>query len=513
MQPPIIQDTTWKREVEQFTSSFGTPHQVDTHNNETHELNEDITEEDINIHIKHSNSYKSPGTDNIYMMQLQHLPQAAIKKLSDIYNAILKTGHFPQHFKTARIIMLPKVGKNKSDTKNYRPISLTNTLGKIIEKIIKYRLQNHLEDNNFFSNSQHGFRAGKSTTDQLVKFIQHIYDGFNTRSTKRTVAILLDVEKAFDTVWHQGLIYKIAQTQIIPNTYTNLISNYLKNRQLLVQIKGQNSNTFTPLAGVPQGAILSPLIFNIYVNDMNNIINRPYQHIHQFADDTCLFTQHISTERANNYAQELVNNMVDWCKKWGIKINPNKTQLILFQPTPKRKQLEKIHIQINGTNIQHTPTVKLLGLTLQRSGKLYHNCLLTKKKITQKLNSFKYLAGTRKHLTQKQIINLYKAVVRPNIEYIAPLHSLYSTRQIHMFQQTQNVALRLAAGAHRYISNDIILESTYEHVKILQIKDRLKLLTMNYINKTDDPDILDIIEQQRQKTNERYKSPLFLALH
>ena len=193
---------------------------------------------------------------------------------------------------------------------------------KLFERVIEKRLRKHLEDNGFFSKYQSGFKKSKSTNDNLFRLSQTIMESLNRGEL--VIAAFLDVEKAFDNVWHNGLSYKIYELDV-PTKLCRWLSDFLVGRVIQVKIKSFLSRKVYPRAGVPQGSNLSPLLFLIYVNDMPNPIHHQTNKS-QFADDASQWAVSKDIDLAAEYLQRDLEKLERWCAKWRIKLNPEKTK-------------------------------------------------------------------------------------------------------------------------------------------------------------------------------------------
>ena len=222
----------------------------------------------------------SPGKSGINKKILTHLPDNAIKRLTNIYNNTLSAGYFPDKWKQAILRLIPKEGKSPHTPQNYRPISLLEVPGKILERVVNTRLKIHLENNNMYNPNQFGFRNHRGTTHALAIVSEKIAQlkGDNGQCQ----VILRDVTKAFDQVWHCGLMYKIQQL-LLPTTIEKFLCDFLSDRTASVKIKKKYVGPpFNLNCGVPQGSVLSPTLYTIFTNDMENSI----RHVNiSYADD------------------------------------------------------------------------------------------------------------------------------------------------------------------------------------------------------------------------------------
>ena len=255
--------------------------------------------------------------------------------------------------------MLIKPDKPPSQTASCQPISLLSAIMKLFEWVIEKHLRKHLEDNGFFSKYQSGFRKSKSTNDHLFRLSQTIMESFNRG--EHVTAAFLDVEKAFDNVWHNRLRYKIYQLDL-PTKLCRWPSDLLVGRVILqVKIEGFLSPKVYPKADVPQGSNLSPLLFLIYVND----IPHPSHHQtdkSQFADDASQWAVSKNIGLAAEYLQRDLDKLARWCAKWRIKLNPEKTKVIIFSKSRFAIRAEPA-LSLYGDLLSYYPQIRFLGIT------------------------------------------------------------------------------------------------------------------------------------------------------
>ena len=224
-----------------------------------------ITHNELESALQSLKPKQAPSPDGVTNELLIHLGPEAKKKLLQIYNASWKHGIVPQEWKKAILIPIHKPGKPKNSPSSYRPISLTSCLCKLLERILNSRLMWFMEKERKFDDEQAGFRPCRSTEDQVTYLTQLIEEGFQAK--KQTVVVWVDLEKAFDRVWTKGLLLKLLKTNITHKMY-NWIKQYIHNRKAKVCLKGKYSRTASFKQGVPQGGVLSPSLFLIFLNDL-----------------------------------------------------------------------------------------------------------------------------------------------------------------------------------------------------------------------------------------------------
>ncbi|GFW60001.1 RNA-directed DNA polymerase from mobile element jockey [Trichonephila clavipes] len=261
---------------------------------------------------------------------------------------------FPIAWKTATVIPILKPGKDPTQAESFRPIALLSILGKVAEKIILNRLYHHVETNNILIPEQHGFRPDLSTTHQLLRVMETIKSGLKNK--KSTGAVFLDIQKAFDHVWREGLIFKLIKYDF-PSPLIKLISSYLADRDFSVSINDTYSSHRPTEAGVEQGTLISPLLFNIYVNDIPTHNNTT---LCMFADDTAILASHTEPKLVARAINRHLLVVEDWFSKWKIALNVAKTEAVFFT-----RKTRLIHPDIlHNEKIPWSQNTKYLGVTL-----------------------------------------------------------------------------------------------------------------------------------------------------
>ena len=248
-----------------------------------HETLTPITTGEIKAYLKKCKSSSAPGLDGIRYGVLKQANDKVYEALAKICNGCMATGYYPKLWKKAEGIMIPKPGKDGKMPGNYRPISLLSCMGKLFEKTLAGRIRNFLEKEKFFNKWQNGFRSKRIAMEHVFRLVEETQLGF-TKKWKGG-AIFIDVEKAFDSVWHDGLRYKLMNGSL-PRKMVRLISSFLSDRT--INCCNNCSEEVTLNAGTPQGSVLSPLLFIIYVNDIPDMSSLNVR-LSQFADDMVIW--------------------------------------------------------------------------------------------------------------------------------------------------------------------------------------------------------------------------------
>lgn len=380
---------------------------------------------------------KAPGVDDIPNILLKNLPMGSIESIREIFNACIMLNYWPSSFKVAKVIPIPKPGKDCGKSTNYRPISLLNTLGKLFEKIINVRLMAFAEEHSIINGEQFGFRPQHSTSHQILRVTRHIRRNWALR--KSTGMVLFDIEKAFDSVWHDGLVYKLKKFGF-PDYLCAMIREFTANRSFRVHVLDDQSDPRQIPAGVPQGSILSPGLYSIYVSDLRV---DPKSETACYADDTAVYASANQTGAICRRLQKSLIRIENFFDKWKIKINPTKTQAVIFPYDGRRRRNPTTQLTLNGIQIPFANSAKYLGVTLDRRLRFGPHIGEIRTKATKCMAALYPLIGRRSFLSVKNKLLIYRAVIRPVLTYASPIWCTSAVSNRKQLQVIQNKCLKM----------------------------------------------------------------------
>ena len=340
-------------------------------------------------------------------------------------------------------------------TTSYRPISLLSAMMKLFEWVIKERLRKHLEDNGFFSKYQSGFGKSKSTNNHPFRLSHTIMESFNRG--EHVTAAFLGVEKALDNVWHNQFRYKMYQLDLLTKL-CRWLSDFLVGRVIQVKTEGFLFRKVYPKAGVPQGSNLSPLPFLIYVNDMQNPSHHQ-THKLQFADDAGQWAVSKNIDLAVEHLQRDLDKLARWCAKWRIKLNPEKTKVIIFSKSRFAIRAEPA-LSLYGDLLSYYPQIKFLGITFDNRMTFTKHFEEILERCNQKFHRLRILVNKKWGPSPETILQIYKQCVRPIFEYGIGSTITVSESLINKIQRVQNSFIRLALRVPKYVSAPLIHEAS-----------------------------------------------------
>ena len=373
-----------------------------------------------------------------------------------------ETGTYPHNLKIAKV---NPIFKNKGDPlqfENYRPISLLSNINKIFEKLVYKRLYSFLNKYNCIYDLQFGFRAKHSTNYALISLTELVREALD--SGKFACGIFVDLQKAFDTVDHEILLKKLDYYGI-RGLANGWFRSYLTDRHQFTSINGYDSNQNLMKYGVPQGSVLGPLLFLIYINDLNKAIH--FSVVHHFADDTNLLVSNRSIKTIQKQINIDLKALCKWLRANKISLNASKTELLLFRH-PNKKINFDLKIKLNGKKLIPSSYVKYLGI--------YIDCHLNWKyhvnELSAKLSRANgMLAKIRYYVSHQTLTMIYHGIFSSILIYGCQIWG-QANQPVNTLGRIQNKALRIINFVHPKSPINIL----YHECKVLKLEDNIKLL-------------------------------------
>ena len=381
--------------------------------------------------IKNINITKSSSIEGLSSKILKLAFGYTKDQMVHMFNCSLDSGKIPKVWKNAMVIPIHK-GGDKRKVNNLRPISLLPLPGKMLERIIHTQLSNFLENNNLLSNFQFGYRKNCSTIEAIGILTDDILGQRNVAIN--TMATFFDLKKAFDTVDHSILLKKLSLMGI-KDKFLNWILNYLSDRTQLTFVNGVSSNRVEINCGVPQGSILGPLLFLVYINDIEKICD--HSKILLFADDTVLYTSNRDDVVAMKNMQIDVDNLVAWCRKNKLTVNTDKTKFMGFG---NKKSFKNAKLFIGTSPLKKVPVYKYLGVHLD--SKLNYECFMKNQMRTVAFRTYQ-LTKLKRFLSSECLLRIYKAYILPILDYGDILYHTANVKYPNKLQRSQNKALKI----------------------------------------------------------------------
>ena len=391
-----------------------------------------LTEAEVYNELSSLNPYKAPGPDSVHPNLLKNCASSLAHPLFLLYTQSLNSGTIPEEWKKANIMPIFKKG-SKVKANNYRPISLTSSLVKILESIIRTKIMEYLTDNNIVTHYQHGFVTKKSCFTNLLETFEDwtaaVDQGYGVD------VVYLDYSKAFDSVPHLRLIEKLKGYGIGGNLL-NWMKSFLHGRFQRVVLNGIESQWLEVTSGVPQGSVLGPLLFVLYINDIAENIKCK---LGIFADDTKIYSIINSVSNVEDLQCDL-DNMQEWCETWLLNLNLDKCKVMHIGRT--LNSTYKMNISNTCIDLCEVESEKDLGLWVTSSLKPSLHCVKAAAKATKILGMLK---RTFPVMSKELFLFLYRIYVRPQLEYCVQLWSPYLARDIDAIEKVQRRATKLVS--------------------------------------------------------------------
>ena len=435
------------------------------------------TTEEITKLINSLPNKHSAGVDGISSVLLKHINAFIAPALSIAINQSLHSGIFPSHLKIAKVIPLFKNKGSPNDFGNYRPISLLNVISKIYERAVYNQIYEYFVLNNLFFSSQYGFRTKHSTEDAAIELIDNIHEHLDRDPYDQVLAVFLDLSKAFDTIDYKILFRKLEHYGI-QGAALKWIESYLFDRKQFVQLDDIKSDLLSMEVGVPQGSVLGPLLFIIYINDAR-MTTTALNFIH-FADDTNLARNMNffigNNQLTNNQVERRINaelqKVYDWLCVNKLSLNVSKTRSMLFKH-PKIPTVNfSFNLEINGEKIKQLKEFNFLGIMLDEHLSWKPHIKKVRSKVCQTIGVIKKV---RNILPLSALKCLYNALILPHLTYGLKLWGQGLQKQS---QSKQHAAFLIQKRAVRVITRNKYFTHTsplFKDNNILKLADLYKI--------------------------------------
>jgi len=427
----------------------------------------DIRLEGVRKLLLEINLSKAAGPDEVAGRLLKELAEELAPFVTCLFNKSITSSDIPSEWKSQWVSPVYKKGA-KSEAANYRPVSLTCILSKLMEHVLCTHIRAHLDNHSVLSCFQHGFRSRHSCDTQLLLTthdLQSLYD----KKLQTDIAIL-DFSKAFDVVPHQRLLNKM-ENYGIKGPVRRWISNFLEARQQRVLVDGSFSETATVDSGVPQGTVLGPLLFLIFINDLpENIIHGT--RVRLFADD-CLVYRPIKSIHDQILLQQDIDRLIQWSKSWGMKFNASKCNIM----SVKRGLNIQRFYHMDGHVLASTTTAKYLGVTFTDDLSWSTHISEVAKRANQKLG---FVKRNLRGCPTKCKALAYISLVRSGMEYAALIWDPYLKKDINLLERVQNKSARWVKSDYDWSSS---VSSMTKQLGWAELETRRKAIRLSFIYK------------------------------
>lgn len=437
----VSSSSNHSQEFIDYKGTFEQEHneEISVEQNNSSSLNVNISFHELKSVLNKSKN-SAPGEDGISYVLYKELPGSLLIKILDLFNIIWNKGTLPMAWKQAVISPILKPGKDPTSVASYRPIALTSTLCKVMERIIVNRLNWFCEVHNIFNKYQSGFRKNKCTLDHILRLHEDVNKSLANKG--KALAVFLDIEKAYDMVWREGLLYKLKSYGLDGQMF-NWIRDFLSARTMKVRIGNTLSTEVSLENGTPQGSVISPILFILMINDLDVSLKNGVNYS-IYADDIVLWKTGRNFKFITKCIQSSLNKVNDWFFKWGFKASTSKSVVLPFSRTPKDVTLELGSCPLSVVN-----NFKFLGVIFDSKLRWSFHIDYIRQKCIKRINLMKCISGTKWGASKQILVILYKGLIRSILDYGSMVYDSANTNLLSKLDVIQNRCLRLCCGALR----------------------------------------------------------------
>ena len=382
----------------------------------------------------------TPGRDDVSYLMLAKMEDEMLVVIRQLFNLVWETGKIPNAWKQSVIVPILKPGKEASDPSSYRPIALTSQLGKTMERMVTERLNYFLESNNLLSPFQSGFRKGRNTSDSLLCLESEIRKAHVNK--EKVVAVFFDIEKAYDMLWKEGLLIKIAKLGVGGRLY-NWVRNFLCDRKIMVKVGTAYSSVVSVENGTPQGSVCSPVLFDIMINDIFEKVEKTIGKS-LYADDGALWMKGRNLKYLQRKMQQAIDVVEEWANSWAVKMSVAKTQVICFS-----KKYKEVSLYLYGQKLEQVRTIRFLGNVFDDKLCWRQHVESVQTKCKKVNNLLRCLAGQEWGASKEALVRVYQALMRSSLDYGSIAYMAAAETHLVKLDRQQNQALRTCCGAFR----------------------------------------------------------------
>ena len=392
---------------------------------------------EVNKLLKDLDVTKSPGPDNFHPKVLHELADVIDRPLTIIFNKSFESGILPDIWKIGQITALFKKGDKKLAS-NYRPVSLTSVVCKTMEKLIRKKIVDHMKKYNLFSDKQFGFISGRSTVLQLLCVLEDWTKSLDEGG--EIDVIFMDFMKAFDKVPHRRLIYKMKKYGL-SDKICSWVNDFLSNRKQRVKVNGEFSTWKDVTSGIPQGSVLGPILFVLFINDLPEEVDST---VYLFADDTKIYRQ-VATTGDVSTLQNDIDNLFNWSSTWLLRFHPDKCKALhISNRSSSAGGVYTMNKYEGGSvTLEAITNEKDIGVTMDKRLQFEEHIHIQIKKANMMMG---IIRRSFAHLDMETFCLLYKALVRPHLEYACSVWNPYKKKLIEELENVQRRATKLVPG-------------------------------------------------------------------
>ena len=424
-----------KIQAEQNMPDFG---------NQNAYYNKPFTVKDLNNILSKTND-TAPGEDGVTYQMIKNMPDHAKNYITDMYNKFFKDSYFPEKWKRAIIIPIPKPGKNPNSPNSYRPIALTSCLCKIFERLINERLLEYLIMNRILTTAQCGCQKGRSTIDHLIRLETAIRTAYAHK--EHFISVFFDLERAYDMTWRQGIIidlFKAGLRGLLPK----YIASFLGTRYFKVKVGSAISNEYEQQNGVPQGAVLSVLLFALKINDIVKSLPRNNALMCSlYVDDLQVGLRGNDLRQIGQTLQTTLNGLHKWTMENGFKFSIAKTNIVHYTKIPGIHNLPDL--RLGNELLVYKDCAKFLGLQFDKKLTWTPHLSKLKNECQKLLGIMKMISGQSFGATQACLLKIFKIYIRSKLDYGSIVYASATPTELNKLKVVTNDALRISTGAFK----------------------------------------------------------------